>query len=101
MSYARICIAALLLGVVVMLTATSSLNAASTTSVAEPGRSVSGHSTVLPIAARKRSFCQTQFQKCAAQCKRGDSSNAEACMSICVSDEWWCSAFCPVGPNPC
>ena len=66
MSYARICIAALLLGAVLMLTATSSLNAASTMSVAEPGRGISGHSSVLPIAARKRSFCQTQFQKCAA-----------------------------------
>ena len=59
---------------------------------------ISGRSTLLPIAAKKRSFCQTQFQKCVAQCKRGDTSNADACVSICVSDEWWCSAFCPFQP---
>ncbi|MET0194648.1 MAG: hypothetical protein ABW200_14910 [Hyphomicrobiaceae bacterium] len=99
MSYAKICIAAFLLGAALILTATGPLNASSATSVAEPGRSVGGLTAILPAVARKRSFCQTQFQKCVAQCKRG--SDTDACVSICVGDEWWCSAFCPFGPNPC
>lgn len=99
MSYAKICFAALLLGAVLMLTATSSIKASSAMSVAEPGRSVGGLTAILPAAARKRSFCQTQFQQCVARCKRG--SDVDACVSICAGDEWWCSAFCPSGPNPC
>jgi hypothetical protein len=101
MSYARIRICALLLGAALLLTATGSIHASSPMSLVEPGRNVSNQTAVLPVVARKRSFCQTQFQKCVAQCKKGDASNSDACMSICVSDEWWCSGFCPFGPNPC
>ena len=39
-------------------------------SVSDAAHSISGHSRVLPTAARKRNFCQTQFQKCVAQCKK-------------------------------
>lgn len=46
-------------------------------SVSDAAHSISGHSRVLPTAARKRNFCQTQFQKCVAQCKKGSASDRE------------------------
>jgi hypothetical protein len=93
MTYIKVACLMLLLCAALLLPTAPSVNALSVGSMPGSARNMS----MMPGLVRaKLSFCEAQYRKCTAGCKKDD-----LCMTGCAFDKSWCEGFCPNGPKPC